>query len=35
MKKMGLLFAVRPRKVLAFNDAPGDFQTTATRWEFD
>ena len=27
-------FAVRPRKVLAFNDAPGEFQTTATRWEF-
>ncbi len=35
MKKMGLVFAVRPRKVLAFNDAPGEFQTTATRWEFD
>ena len=35
MKKMGVLYAVRPRKVLAFNDAPGEFQTTATRWEFD
>jgi len=35
MKKMGILYAVRPRKVLAFNDAPGEFQTTATRWEFD
>jgi hypothetical protein len=35
MKKMGILYAVRPLKVLAFNDAPGEFQTTATRWEFD
>ena len=35
VKKMGLVFVVHPRKVLAFNDAPGEFQTTATRWEFD
>jgi PPOX class probable F420-dependent enzyme len=35
VKALGLVYAVRPRKVLAFNDAPGDFQTTATRWEFD
>jgi hypothetical protein len=34
VRTLGLVFAVRPRKVLAFNDAPGEFQTTATRWEF-
>src|SRR5713101_5060642 len=34
VRALGLVFAVRPRKVLAFNDAPGEFQTTATRWEF-
>ena len=32
---MGPLFVVRPRKGLAFQDAPGKIQSAATRWEFD
>jgi hypothetical protein len=35
VQALGLIFAVRPRRVLAFDDTPGEFQGSATRWEFD
>jgi hypothetical protein len=31
---MGPLFAVRPRKVIAVDATPGQFQLSATRWLF-
>jgi hypothetical protein len=32
---MGPIFAVRPRKVIGVDAAPGEFQRSATRWLFD
>jgi hypothetical protein len=32
---MGPIFAVPPRKVIAVDAAPGEFQGSATRWLFD
>lgn len=32
---MGPIFAVRPRKVIAVDATPGEFQGSATRWLFD
>lgn len=32
---MGPIFAVRPRKVIAVDATPGEFQLSATRWTFD
>jgi hypothetical protein len=32
---MGPIFAVRPRKVIAVDATPGEFQGSATRWQFD
>ena len=32
---MGPIFAVRPRKVIGIDATPGEFQGSATRWQFD
>lgn len=32
---LGPVFAVRPRKVLGFDDSPDDFPGSATRWTFE
>jgi hypothetical protein len=32
---MGPIFAVRPRKVIAVDATPGEFQGSATRWLFE
>ena len=32
---MGPIFAVRPRKVIAVDATPGEFQGSATRWQFE
>jgi hypothetical protein len=32
---MGPIFAVHPRKVIAVDATPGEFQGSATRWQFD
>ncbi len=31
---MGPMFVVRPRKVIAVDATPGEFQGSATRWQF-
>lgn len=35
LRKLGPVFEVRPRKVIAVDDTPGRFETSPTRWEFD
>jgi len=32
---LGPIFAVRPRKVIAVDATPGEFQRSATRWQFE
>jgi len=32
---MGPMFAVRPRKVIAVDATPGEFQGSPTRWQFE
>ena len=32
---LGPVFAVRPRKVLGFDDFPDEFPGSATRWTFE
>jgi hypothetical protein len=31
---LGPIFAVRPRKVIGVDATPGEFQGSATRWQF-
>ena len=35
VRALGLVFAVRPRKVIGIDASPEEFQGSATRWEFD
>jgi hypothetical protein len=34
VRALGLVFAVRPRKVIGIDASPDEFQRSATRWEF-